>query len=255
MTTQLQAFLETRVTVDTRTNRLRLMDIENQTAPPGFPLSRLDVRRESSKETWPDSWLINGVRREPPDDSALDVLIARYWKPLFARCQMLTLDNEAASDLAQESWLRVLRARRSLEPDGNFRAYITTIATNLWRDRNRHARRAGALSDSRIESLDATDPNDDQPLALIDVVTEPDTLPLDEQVILKMDVDNALQRLSPHLRDVLVSRFLDGESASEIGRRYDRTEQTISSWIREAVREMKGYLGQSHSRDPRAEDR
>ena len=117
------------------------------------------------------------------------------------------------------------------------------------------ARRAGAMSDTRIESLDATGPGDDQPLALADVVSDPDTLPLDEQVILRMDVDNALQRLSPHLRDVLLSRFLGGESAAEIGRRYDRTEQTISSWIREAAREMRDYLGESRSADARAEDR
>ena len=232
-----------------------MVDLESQPALSGYPLSSVDVRRTSSQETWPDAWLINGVRREPPDDEALDVLVSRYWKSLFARCQMLTLDKDAASDLAQDSWLRVLRARKALDPNGNFRAYITTIATNLWRDRNRHERRAGAMSDTRIESLDATDPNDDQPLALMDVVTEPDTLPLDEQVILKMDIDNALQRLSPHLRDALISRFLGGESAAEIGRRYDRTEQTASSWIREAVREMRNYLGESRSVAARAEDR
>src|SRR5687768_15153591 len=121
MTTQLQVCVATRVTVDTRTNWLRLMDIENQTALPGYPLSRADFRRESSRESWPDAWLINGVRREPPDDSALDALVARYWKPLFARCEMLTLDKDSASDLAQETWLRMLRARKTLEPDGNFR--------------------------------------------------------------------------------------------------------------------------------------
>jgi len=120
-----------------------------------------------------------------------------------------------------------------------------TIATNLWRDRKRNARRAGAMSDDQLESLDATDPYDDEPLALMDVLTKPDTLALDEQILLKLDVDNALERLRPHLRDALVSRFLTGESAVEIARRCDRTEQTIRSWIREAVREMKVHLGRS----------
>jgi RNA polymerase sigma factor (sigma-70 family) len=168
---------------------------------------------------------------------------------------MLTLDADAANDLAQESWLRLLRARGSLQPDGNFHAYITTIATNLWRDRNRSARRAGAMSDDRIESLDATEREDGQVLALMDIVTDPDTLPPDEQVILKLDVDNALERLTPNLRDALVSRFVIGESAAEIGRRYDRTEQTISSWIREAVREMRVHLGDSRGADARAGNR
>jgi len=253
MTAQLQLRAETFVTVDSSINRLRLMDIETQTDLSGDPLSRLDIHRGGSKAGWPDAWLINAIRREPSDESALDVLVGRYWKPLFARCQMLTLNVEAANDLAQEAWLRVLRARATLKPDGNFHAYISTIATNLWRDQNRSARRAGALSDSRIESLDATDADDDQPISLMDVVTEPDSLPPEEEILLRMDIDSALERLSPHLRDVLVSRIIAGESAAEIGHRYERTEQTITGWIREAVREMKVYLGESRSAHERAD--
>src|SRR6266849_3415488 len=135
---------------------LRLMDIENQTAPTGYPSSSHGARREDSRSAWPDAWLITAVRREPADEASLDALVKRYWKTLFARCQILTLDREAASDLAQEAWLRVLRARSKLEPEGNFHAYIITVATNLWRDRNRTDRRAGAMADNRLASLDAT---------------------------------------------------------------------------------------------------
>ena len=225
------------------------MDTETQTALTDSGLAGPDVRREDSRSSWPDAWLINAVRREPPDAVSLDALVTRYWKTLFAHCQILTLDREAASDLAQEAWLRVLRARTSLQPDKNFRAYIVTVATNLWRDRNRAARRAGAMADSRLASLDAVDPGYGESVALVDVVPDASTLSLDEQVLLKMDIDTALQRLDPQLRDVLVSRFVSGESAAEIGHRYDRTEQTISSWIREAVREMRIHLGESRYLD------
>lgn len=249
----LRALTETPVV--SRVSELRLMDTENQAALTGSPLSGLGTRRESSRSGWPDAWLINSVRREPPDEASLNVLVTRYWKALFARCQILTLDRDAANDLAQEAWLRVLRARSTLQPDGNFHAYIITIATNLWRDRNRTARRAGAMADSRLESLDAPDPDHGQSMALVDVVPDASTLSMDDQVLVKMDIDEALQRLSPELRDVLVSRYVSGESAAEIGRRYDRTEQTISSWIREAVREMKVYLGESRNFEARAETR
>lgn len=255
MNASVQVRARTDVQVVSRAGELRLMDTESQTALTQYPQSGLDVRRDDSRSAWPDAWLINAVRREPPDEVALDALVTRYWKTLFARCQMLTLDREAASDLAQEAWLRVLRARRSLEPDGNFHAYIVTVATNLWRDRNRTARRAGAMADSRLASLDAADPDHGEPMALVDVVPDATTLSMDEQVLLKMDIDRALQRLSPHLRDVLVSRFVAGESAAEIGRRYSRTEQTISSWIREAVREMRIHLGELRKYEARAENR
>jgi RNA polymerase sigma-70 factor (ECF subfamily) len=199
------------------------------------------VGRKDSRSAWPDAWLISAIRCEPPDERSLDVLVTRYWKTLFARCQTLTLDRDSASDLAQDAWLRVLRSRGTLEPDGNFHAYISTVATNLWRDRNRTARRAGAMADNRLASLNAMFPDHGNSTALLDTVPDASTLSMEEEVLLKMDIDCALQRLSPHLRDVLVSRFLTGESAAEIGRRYDRTEQTISSWIREAVREIRIY--------------
>jgi DNA-directed RNA polymerase specialized sigma24 family protein len=111
------------------------------------------------------------------------------------------------------------------------------------------------MADSRLASLDATDPGYGESVALVDVVPDASTLSLDEQVLLKMDIDTALLRLDPQLRDVLVSRFVSGESAAEIGHRYDRTEQTISSWIRQAVREMRIHLGESRYLDAGATTR
>jgi RNA polymerase sigma-70 factor (ECF subfamily) len=195
---------------------------------------------------WPDAWLIAGAREEPPDVEALDMLVNRYWKALYGRCQMLTLNGQQANDLAQETWCRVLRARRTLRPDGNFSAYITTIATNLWRDWNRSARRAGPMSDSRMASLDAPLPTDDgEEIGLAEILPDLNALQADEHAQLKLDIDGALARLSPQLRDVLIARYLNDESAAEIGRREGRTEQTISAWVRHALREMKLYLGES----------
>jgi RNA polymerase sigma-70 factor, ECF subfamily len=196
----------------------------------------------------PDSWLIAAVRRDPPDEQALDALVDRYWKPLFGRCQMLTLNHERASDLAQEAWCRVLRARHSLKPDGNFRAYLMTVATNLWRDSHRSARRAGSLADHRLASLDAELSGDDGGTAVLaDVLPDLNALQAEEQALLKLDIDRALAQLAPLLRDVLIARFLTGESCAEIGRRYGRTEQTISSWVREAMRQMKLQLEEPDS--------
>jgi RNA polymerase sigma factor (sigma-70 family) len=237
-------------------NGIRLADIENQKAPATLPLTPPAAPGESTPSTWPDAWLINAVRRDPPDEDALSALVDRYWKPLFARCRLMSADRESASDLAQEAWLRVLRARHSLEPDGNFHGYIITIATNLWRDRNRLAQRAGGAGEGNMASLDAAiaqDAGGDR-LTLVDVIADPRSLSSDDQMLLEMDVDRALNRLAAHLRDALVSRFVGGESAAEIGRRYSRTEQTITGWIREAVRDMKVYLAESENLGGRAEN-
>jgi len=192
---------------------------------------------------WPDAWLIAAVRRDPPDEPALDALAERHWRNLFARCQLLTLDRDKAADLAQDAWCRILRARHGLRVDGNFPAYLATIATNLWRDRYRAERRAGGMADARLLSLDAAQRTDDGEGSFLgDLLPDLDALAASEQARLKLDIDQALERLAPVLRDVLVARFLGGESCAEIGRRYGRTEQTVSGWVRQGVQEIRAFF-------------
>jgi transposase-like protein len=54
---------------------------------------------------------------------------------------------------------------------------------------------------------------------------------------------------------VLVSRFLDGESCAEIGIRYGRTEQTISAWVRQAIREVQVHFEEACGTVARKEER
>jgi RNA polymerase sigma factor (sigma-70 family) len=192
---------------------------------------------------WPDAWLIATVRREPPDEAALDALVQRYWKVLFGRCQMLTLNQTSAADLAQEAWRRVLRTRHRLNPGGRFAAYLITIATNLWRDSQRAAGRAGPLALNRLASLDDSLSGDEHDtITLMDVLPDLQTSHEHERRLLAQEIDHALGHLTPLLREVLTARFLSGESCAEIGRRHGRTEQTISGWVRAAIQQMKFHL-------------
>jgi RNA polymerase sigma-70 factor (ECF subfamily) len=191
----------------------------------------------------PDALLVAAVRSDPPDEAALDALVERYWPQLFARCQLMTQDRQQAADLAQEAWYRVLRARPNLKPEGNFRAYLMTVATNLWRDSNRSERRAGAMAERRLLSLDATSSNDDGEMtSLAELLPDSRSLEANQSKLLEMDIDQALARLTPLLRDVLLSRFVIGESCAEIAARYSRTEQTVSGWVREAIRRVNQFL-------------
>jgi RNA polymerase sigma factor (sigma-70 family) len=211
------------------------------------PLGAYGEPRPVDMSTWPDAWLIEAVRGDAVDERALDALARRHWRPLFGRCRLLALNDDDASDLAQSAWVRVLRARRSLDPHGNFPAYLSAIATNLWRDGHRSARRAGAMADRAMRSLDAPPATADGTGAapISDLLPDPHALPAEEQSLLAMDVDDALARLTPRSREMLVSRYLNGESAATIARRHGRTEQSITSWIRQALDEARLHLGAS----------
>ena len=222
----------------------------------GFPGQCGDVRDGAQGvDDREDSWLVDRIRRDPPDPAALDELVSRYWKELHGRCHLLTLNSDKANDLAQDAWCRVLRARHSLKPDGNFPAYLVTIATNLWRDSQRHARRAGPLADHRLASLDAA-PHDTEAesFVLADALPDLHASQSEEAARLRIDIDEALSQLTPLLRDVLVARFIAGESCAEIGQRYSRTEQTVSGWVREAIRMMRLRLEDRSSVDVEAEN-
>jgi RNA polymerase sigma factor (sigma-70 family) len=205
-------------------------------------------------ETWPDGWLIAAIRVDNPDTAALDALADRYWRSVFGRCQMLTLDRDEANDLAQAAWCRALRSRQRLRTDGDFLAYLSMIATNLWRDSQRASRRAGPIARDRLVSLNTVLPADDgTERTLSDLVPDINALQADAKKLLMEDIDRALGELTPLLHDVLVARFISGESCAEIARRYERTEQTVSAWVRQAVQEMKQRLSESRRLRPRKE--
>jgi RNA polymerase sigma-70 factor (ECF subfamily) len=202
---------------------------------------------------WSDAQLISAVRCDPPDEAALDVLVVRYWSSLFGRCKTLTLNHEKALDLAQAAWCRLLRNRHALKPDGNFKAYLITIAKNLFRDSCRTARRAGPMADNRLKSLDDEYANEDgETVVLMDIVPDLKSLQTQEQMLLAMDIRRALKHLPPQLREVLLAHFIEGESCVEIGLRYGRTKQCVNGWVREALRQIKTYLEEpSSTHDPK----
>ena len=202
--------------------------------------------RPADRREWPDAWLVEGVCSDPLNETSLDALARRHWKGLFGRCRMLTLNDEDAADLAQSAWCRVLRARRSLDPNGNFPAYLAMVATNLWRDEHRTARRAGPMAEHRLASLDAPLANEDGNAAtLAELLPDLHTLSGEAQALLAVEIDRALARLTPRLRDVLVARHLHGESAADIAKRHGRSEQAVSAWVRQAIGEMQLHLGSS----------
>ncbi|HUU83006.1 MAG TPA: sigma-70 family RNA polymerase sigma factor [Phycisphaerae bacterium] len=76
---------------------------------------------------------------------AFDALVDEYGGRLFGYLYRLTGDREAAEDLLQELFVRLVRTLPQYEHDGRFEGWIFRIATNLARDRVRRGRRAPAV--------------------------------------------------------------------------------------------------------------
>ena len=67
---------------------------------------------------------------------------------IYRYLRRVTFRSAEAEDLSQETFLRAFRAYRALPPEANVRAWLFAIATNLFRNSLRSAKRRRAAHDT-----------------------------------------------------------------------------------------------------------
>jgi RNA polymerase sigma-70 factor (ECF subfamily) len=75
------------------------------------------------------------------DDAAFGQLVANYQARLVAVMTPHLGSRDAAEDLAQETFMRIYRARQGYEPTARFATWLFRIANNLVKNRHRDASR------------------------------------------------------------------------------------------------------------------
>jgi RNA polymerase sigma-70 factor (ECF subfamily) len=121
------------------------------------------------------------------DEAAFDSLITRHRSRTLAIAHHMLGDRDAAEDVVQEAFVRVFLRIRELRGDGAFGGWLRRIVMRLCVDHERR-RAAGEvrMSEPPAEGRQAGDP------------------------VTAIAVRQALDRLSPKLRSVLVLRDLEG---------------------------------------------
>jgi len=82
-----------------------------------------------------DEWVV--VRCQIGEREAFDLLIARWHEPLWRYAVRVTGDPDAAADVVQEVWVRVLRGFGRLREAARFQAWLFGIARRVLMDRLR----------------------------------------------------------------------------------------------------------------------
>jgi len=80
--------------------------------------------------------------REP-----FEAVMTAHHAEIYRYLRRVTFHSSEAEDLSQETFLRAYRAYRALPPDANVRAWLFAIATNLFRNSLRSAKRRRAAHD------------------------------------------------------------------------------------------------------------
>jgi len=178
--------------------------------------------------------------------AAFEALVARYSQRVYTMAYRMAGNDADAKDLAQEAFLRVFRALRSVDPSAHLDSWLHRIVTNLFIDMLRRRPRA------RVESLDApvTTPKGGEVVREIaDGRTDPEADVLDRQM--EAEVQQALMALHPDLRAVVVLSDIEGSAYEEIAEMLGIPVGTVKSRLHRARKALQARL--SHLAPHRAE--
>ena len=132
------------------------------------------------------------------DEDAFRAFYDRTARGVWAYLARMTGDRQAADDLLQECYYRLLRAKVAHEDETHRRNYLFRIATNLARDRYRR----------RTASPDTATEIDETHGADTGAVTRTEA---------RADLKRAFGRLKPRERELLWLAYAQGSTHEEIG--------------------------------------
>jgi RNA polymerase sigma factor (sigma-70 family) len=103
-----------------------------------------------------DEWLV--VRCQLGERPAFDELIHRWHEPLWQYLRRVTGDDEAARDMAQDVWLRVLRGIGRLREGSKLRPRLFGIARRAAMDRLRERYASRIVDEVDVAAIAAPEP-------------------------------------------------------------------------------------------------
>ena len=180
------------------------------------------------------------VLSQQDDLKALEELIRRVQKNVFASFSYLSQKDENVSDLTQEALLRVAKNICSLKNPKLFKSWLNQIVTNLFYDELRKTQR-------RPDTVSLDEETDEAPpikFQLLDKKCKPHEKCISSE--LEKLIRSAIIALPEQFRVVIVLRELQGLSYEEIAAATHSSIGTVKSRIaraREKLQEdLKAYI-------------
>lgn len=180
------------------------------------------------------------VLSQQDDLKALEELIRRVQKNVFASFSYLSQKDENVSDLTQEALLRVAKNICSLKNPKLFKSWLNQIVTNLFYDELRKTQR-------RPDTVSLDEETDEVPpikFQLLDKKCKPHEKCISSE--LEKLIRSAIIALPEQFRVVIVLRELQGLSYEEIAAATHSSIGTVKSRIARArgklQEDLKAYI-------------
>jgi len=161
--------------------------------------------------------------------AAFQALYERHHRALFNFLLRFLADRATAEDLLQEAFLRVYLHRETYRPTAAFRTWLFTIARNLALD---HLRRRGIVQErvGEAERVRTTPDPAPGPLRRVEAGEELRRL------------EDALRRLPPGQREVLLLSRYAGLSHAEIAEVTESSPEAVRVALHRALRRLRDSL-------------
>jgi len=163
------------------------------------------------------------------EDLAWDELVRVHTKRVYGLCYRFTNSPTEAQDLTQEVFLRIFKSVKSFRSDeGNFTTWLARLTRNLLIDHYRRTRQ-----DRATDSIEGQLPILEEKLT---ATARPDGLVAGREA--REQLQSALQKLSPELRETLILRDLEEMEYREIADVLKIPEGTVKSRLNRARAEL-----------------
>ncbi len=183
------------------------------------------------------------------DEAAFAELLRRHQTPVYNFVLRMARDRDAASELTQEAFLRVVQKAGTFDGRSKFTTWLYTIARNLCVD---HARR---MRHRRHASLDApTRAGDERGATMLDRVASGEAV-TDRRAIagqLRDAIHEAVEALPDDQREVFLLRQVQRMPFAEIGEVLGIPTNTAKSRMRYALERLQGALEEYRDYVPNA---
>jgi RNA polymerase sigma-70 factor, ECF subfamily len=185
------------------------------------PLSRQAMKELSDEQLF--------ERYQGGDEDAFRIIVDRYEPSIKGFLHKRLKDEERVSDLTQDTFLRVHRARERYDTNRKFSTWIYTIASNLLKNeyRNRSRRRETNFSDLRKDA--GTPAAAARPVEFESDRPDPERIAYQGE--LRDAIRDAIEKMDEHHRVPFVMREVE-----------DRTYEEISEAIGVPVGTVKSRL-------------
>jgi RNA polymerase sigma-70 factor (ECF subfamily) len=178
------------------------------------------------------------------DAAAWEEIVQKYNRRIYNICYRFAGTADDAQDLTQEVFIKMYRTLSSYDVErGAFVTWVTTVTRNLLVDHFRKSKQ-----DRMTDSLDAAPSEHEDAMPLSDKIEDkakpPDANVQSREV--KEAVHNALQRLSPDLREAVILRDLQDMDYREIAQVLKVPEGTVKSRINRGRAELARLLQRTY---------